>query len=128
MLSCSTEHFCSLTQAFSSLEWRLYSPILRYNSPQILCCFCRWYFIFHIYIRSSVVEAADVDYYVRILCNPTGVSKGEDAFVSYIIYSMSNTILVRNIYIIFCYDISALVLYIFSQYNTNIIKLTKHVS
>ena len=33
----------------------------------------------------SVAGAVDVDYYVRILYNPTGVSKGKGAFVSYII-------------------------------------------
>ena len=33
----------------------------------------------------------------------------------------------KNIYIIFYYDISAFILYIFSQYNTNIIQLTNRM-
>jgi len=70
------------------------------------------FFIFT--LDRSVAEAVDVDYYVRILCNPTGISKGKGVFASYIIYLMSNTILVRNIYIIFYYDMNAFVLYRFS--------------
>ena len=30
----------------------------------------------------SIAEAVDVDNYVRVLCNPTSVSKGKGAFVN----------------------------------------------
>ena len=83
---------------------------MRYSSPQNYVIFADDTSFLISTLDRSVAEAVDVDYYVRILCNPTGVSKDKGAFVSYIMYLVSNTILVRNIYIIFYYDISAFVL------------------
>ena len=81
MSSCTTEHFCSLTQVFGSLEWRLCSPIMCIAHHKNYAVFADDTLFFISTLDRSVAEAVDVDYYVRVLCNPTGISKGKGAFV-----------------------------------------------